>query len=72
VASEADESERVMSDTKAIRLVRLGPDTLVEVEYAPGKFVVVIRERFDAAFSHIVEPSTIDRLVGNARQDDDR
>lgn len=55
----------------AIRLVRIGDDVHVDVEYSPGNFATVISERWDGAFCHVVEPDTITRICGNARLDDD-
>lgn len=52
--------------TKAIRLLRVGDHTLVQVEYKRGEFVTIIKEPFDNAFCHIVEPRAIDRLVAEA------
>lgn len=40
----------------AVWLKRLGKDAVVEIE-VDGKWIEVIRERFDGAFSHIVESS---------------
>ena len=36
------------------------------MEYKRGEFVTIIKEPFDNAFCHIVEPRAIDRLVAEA------
>ena len=51
-----------------IRLRREGDDTIVEIDCGvPNRdgetFVEVIRERYDAPFSHIVESSGIERAM---------
>lgn len=51
----------------AIWLKRIGDHAIVEVE-VDGKFVQVIREHIDGAFSHIVEESGIKHAVEGTGQ----
>lgn len=51
-----------MSKFNAIHLVRLGNFAVVRME-VEGRWVELIREPYDAPFSHIVEPSGIEDLV---------
>ena len=53
--------------TKAIRLHRAGDYVHVDVEVMPGKFITIIREPWDNAFCHVIEPSMIDRLCEEAK-----
>jgi hypothetical protein len=57
--------------TRAIRLRRDGKHVLVEVEYERSRFAVVIKEHWDGAFSHIVEPDHIDDICERARKEPD-
>jgi hypothetical protein len=49
----------------AVMLVRKGDYVAVEVEI-DGRWVEVIRERYDGYFSHIVEPAGIRRAKDKA------
>lgn len=47
-----------------IHLLRIGEHAIVKVEI-DSQWIEVIRERYDGAFSHIVEPSGIRRAAEN-------
>lgn len=51
---------------RAIWLRREGDFAVVLVEKTKGVWVEVIRERYDGAFSHIVEPSGIETALAKA------
>lgn len=53
----------------AVKLVRQGRDAVVEIEFAPGYWVEVIREPYDACFSHIVEESGMRKARSDAIQE---
>lgn len=49
-------------DISAIDLRREGTDAVVQIE-VKGKWIEVIRERFDGCLSHIVEESGMQKAV---------
>ncbi len=52
----------------AIHLYLDGKDVVVAVEATKGEWVVVIRERADGCYSHIVEPSGIQAAIERRRE----
>ena len=65
-AGAAKEEERMRM--RAIHLYRQGDYTIVAVEARKGVWVEVIREPYDNAFSHIVEPSGIEARIAAHRE----
>jgi len=51
----------------AIHLVRIGDYAYVKAEI-DGRFITVIKERFDGSFSHIVEEGGMQRVVVAVRE----
>ena len=47
----------------ALWLVAEGEFAVLKIEVKPGEWVELIRERLDAPFSHIVEPSGISSAI---------
>lgn len=52
----------------AIHLYLEGTDVVVAVEATKGQWVVVIRERADGCYSHIVEPAGIQARIDASRE----
>lgn len=56
-----------MSQQKALFLRAEGDCAILEIEAEKGKWVELIRERLDAPFSHIIEPSGIESAIEKSK-----
>lgn len=51
----------------AIKLARVGANAVVSIIASDGTEAVIIRERYDDCFSHIVEPEAIENALRRER-----